>query len=97
VVCEKPGRLTEKVPIQRVAQIHHDALTDIGDQIRRPVRSDAFEECQADYRPRHKCQIGPVREDFVDRRANQRGDAGRANRIQNHRHESPDQTTPVRS
>ena len=48
---EEAGRLAEDVPVQRVAQVHHDALPDVGHQIRRDVRADALQQVDADDRP----------------------------------------------
>ena len=49
---EEPGRLAEDVAVERVAQIHDDALPDVGHQVRRDVRADALEQVQPDDAPR---------------------------------------------
>ena len=76
VLRKETCRLSENVAIQRVAQVHHDALSDVGHQVRRPVRSDAFEEREADHRPGDQPEVRPVRQHLVDRGADQCGDAG---------------------
>ncbi len=91
---EEAGRLSEDVAIQRVAQVHHDALSDVGHQVRRPVRSDALEEREADDRPRDEPEVRPVRQHVVDHGPDERGDAGRADRVDHHRRRPPSRSRP---
>jgi hypothetical protein len=81
---EKAGRLTENVTVQRVAQVHHHPLPDVGRQVRRDIRAHALEQVDADDRPGHLRQVFLERQGLVDDRPDDHGQSGRAGRIQQH-------------
>ena len=58
-VGEKARRLVEDVAVERVAQVHDDALADVGHQVGRHVRSDAFQQVHEDDGPRRRARRVP--------------------------------------
>jgi len=95
-VREEAGRLIEDVPVQRIAQVHHDALTHVGHQIRRDVRSDALEEVHGDNRPGDDADLLLFREHAVENRLDEIRQAGRSDGIDNHAEEGPGHTPAIR-
>ena len=94
---EEARRLSQDVLVERVAQVHHDTLPDVREQVRRRVRADALEQVHADDSPRHEGEVFLGRQHAADDRLDEHGEAGRAGRIEQHAHEGERQAPAIRS
>jgi hypothetical protein len=93
---EEPRRLAEDVAVQLVAHIHHDALPDVGHQVRRRVRPHALEEVNADHRPRDDRDLFLPGQQVVEDRLDQVSEPGRADGVDHHAEHGPREPRAIR-
>ena len=95
-VREKARRLIEDVPVERVAHVHHNALPDVGHQIRRHVRADALQQVDADDGPRRPGDVLLLRQQAVENRPNEVRETGGPDRVDDHPNDRPREPAAVR-
>ncbi len=93
---EERGGLPEDVAIERVAQVHHDALADAGHHIRRHVRPDALDDVHADDAPRHQRDAFSQQQRLIDDGPHKVRLPGIAGRVDRHRGDGANQPPPIR-
>jgi hypothetical protein len=93
---EEPGRLTQNVSIQRVSEIHDDALSDVGHQVRGDVRADAFQRVGRDDEPGDQLDALLIDEDVIDDVLDEIREARRAGGVDDHAQDRPREAAAVR-
>ena len=94
---EERRRLAENVGEQHVAQVADDPLPDVGHQVARDVRRDAFHQVDADDGADRQDELLVPRQHVIENRLNQRGHACRGRAVDHHRHHRGRQSPTVRA